>query len=436
VTVRFLHAADIHLGNRQYGRAEREADFARAFRDMVQVGIEARVDFVLLAGDLFHKRTVEALSFVQAAAMLGRLKDRGIPVLAVEGNHERPYFSEGVSWLEGLAQLNLILVLSGEYTEGALTLAPYDEEHKRGAYVDIKGVRITGQRYSGATTPRVINDLTVALEALRNHDTAPRPGYAILMLHAGLDGILDQYAGTVTRSVLEGLHPYADYVALGHIHKPYSQDDWIYNPGSLENNSADEAQWQERGFYLVDIEPGSPGRHTATLHRSTRRPYVRHRFSVDPYEEPEALLTALTRDLERLPAAGDQPVLELRLTGVLNFGRQDLDLARIQQMAESIVQPLLCQVQDQTTTNAFEIRTDEQMTRQEMERRVLFEILERDVRRRPQAERWANAALHIKQMALAHSHPQEIIAELQALLEAAPEASGAEDRGAVEQSRC
>jgi exonuclease SbcD len=235
--------------------------------------------------------------------------------------------------------------------------------------------------------------------------------------------------------VLEGLHPYADYVALGHIHKPYSQDDWIYNPGSLENNSADEVQWEERGYYLVDTEPGPPGRHTATLHTSTRRPYLRHRFSVDPYEAPEALMIALTKDLESLPAGDNHPVLELRLTGVLNFGRQDLDLARIQQLADSIVQPLLCQVQDQTTTNEFEIRTDEQMTRQEMERLVLSEILERDVRRRPQAERWANAALHIKQMALAHSHPQEIIAELKTLLQTALEAGGDVQADVAEESR-
>ncbi|MHB1317303.1 MAG: metallophosphoesterase family protein [Anaerolineae bacterium] len=418
MTVRFLHAADIHLGNRQYGRQERQDDFARSFRNMVQAAIDAQVDFFLVAGDLFHKRTVEARTFVQTAGLLALLKERGIPVLAVEGNHERPYFTEGFSWLDGLAELGLARVLSGEYAEGVLTLNPYDEQRRRGAYVDIKGVRIFGQRYFGASTPRVIADLTVALEALRVRDSAPCPGYAVMMLHAGLDGILDQYAGTVSRSVLDGLRPYVDYVALGHIHKPYTQDDWLYNPGSLENNSADEVQWEDRGYYLVEVEPGPPVRHRATLHRSTRRAYLRHQFSVDAYETPDALLGALARDLERLPATGDQPILELRLNGVLNFGRQDLDLAHIQQIAEERVKPLLCQVQDQTRTNAFEIRTDEEMSRQELEHSVLMEIVQNDVRRRPHAERWAGAALRIKQMALAHTHPQDIIGELEALLEA------------------
>jgi len=428
VSVRFLHAADVHLGNRQYGRPEREADFARSFRDMVRVAIDEQVDFVLLAGDLFHKRTVEAQSFVQAAIMLSRLKEQGIPVLAVEGNHERPFFTEGVSWLEALAQLGLIRVLSGEYSEGALVLEPYDDVHGRGAFVDIGDVRIIGQRYSGASTPRVVADLITALEGLRSAPAAAHPAYTILMLHAGLEGILDQYAGTVTRSALDGLRPYVDYVALGHIHKPYEQDDWIYNPGSLENNSVDEVQWEDRGYYVVEIDTSPPARHSAQLRRSTRRPYLRHRFSVDPYERPDTLLAALALDLERIPPAGDQPVFELRLTGILNFGRQDLDLAQVQQLAETTVKPLLCHVQDQTRSNAFEIRTDEQMSRQEMEQHILTEILERDIQRRPHAQQWAASALRIKQMALAHSHPQEIIAELEALLEATGEPNESGER--------
>ena len=27
------------------------------------------------------------------------------------------------------------------------------------------------------------------------------------------------------------IRPYADYVALGHIHKPFEMDAWIHNPG-------------------------------------------------------------------------------------------------------------------------------------------------------------------------------------------------------------
>ena len=137
---------------------------------------------------------------------------------------------------------------------------------------------------------------------------------------------------------------------------------------------------------------------------------------MEAFETPEALISALSRDLEPF-RRDDQPICELRLTGVLNFDRQDLDLARIQQTAETIVRPLLCQIQDHTRSNAYEFRTDEQMSRQELERRVLTEIVENDIRRRPQAALWADAALRIKQLALDGADPPAIIEILSEVLE-------------------
>jgi len=422
VTMRFLHAADIHLGNRQYDNAERMADFSRAFRDMLRDALDARVELVLLAGDLFHKRDVEPRTFVQAAMLFERLKAQGIPVLAIQGNHEGSAYREAFTWLDGLAELGLVRVLSAAYHDGQMVVAPYDDGVKAGAYYDIGDVRVYGLRYAGASTARVVADLSDALARMEG----PRPAYSILMLHAGLEGILDQYAGTLSRENLEALRPHVDYVALGHIHKPFCQDDWLYNPGSLENNSVDEAQWSERGYYLVDVHPGATPCHTATLYNSRRRRVLRHAFAVDPYETPEALYDALLRDLEGLPRRDDRPVFELRLTGVLNMNRNDLDMRRIEDLAVGQVAPLVIQLQDLTASNQYEIRTDQEQPREEIERQVLRELLENDVRRRAQSARWAELALRLKQMALARSHPTEVIGELRAFRSALGEAAGEE----------
>ncbi len=422
MTMRFLHAADIHLGNRQYDNAERMADFSRAFRDMLRDALDARVELVLLAGDLFHKRDVEPRTFVQAAMLFERLKAQGIPVLAIQGNHEGSAYREAFTWLDGLAELGLVRVLSAAYHDGQMVVAPYDDGVKAGAYYDIGDVRVYGLRYAGASTARVVADLSDALARMEG----PRPAYSILMLHAGLEGILDQYAGTLSRENLEALRPHVDYVALGHIHKPFCQDDWLYNPGSLENNSVDEAQWSERGYYLVDVHPGATPCHTATLYNSRRRRVLRHAFAVDPYETPEALYDALLRDLEGLPRRDDRPVFELRLTGVLNMNRNDLDMRRIEDLAVGQVAPLVIQLQDLTASNQYEIRTDQEQPREEIERQVLRELLENDVRRRAQSARWAELALRLKQMALARSHPTEVIGELRAFRSALGEAAGEE----------
>ncbi len=423
MSLRFLHAADIHLGHRQYDRPERMDDFGRTFWHMLQDALASRAELVLLAGDLFHKRDVEPRTFVQTAALLGQLRERGIPVLAIQGNHEGSVYRDAFTWLDGLAELGLIRVLSADYAEGQMLLRPYDDRAKSGAYYDIGDIRVYGLRYAGASTSRVIADFAKALEQLEG----PRPAYTILMLHAGLIGILDHYAGTLSRENLEALRPHVDYIALGHIHKPFCQDDWLYNPGSLENNSVDEAQWAERGYYLVDVHPGATPPHHATLRNSQRRPVLRHNFGVDPYESPEALYEALRRELKSLPKVGEKPVFELKLTGVLNINRNDLDMRYIEEIATAQVAPLVIQLQDLTAANAYEIRADQDQPREEIERLVLRSLVENDVRRRAQSDRWADLALRLKQIALAHSHPTEVIGELREFLAALGEAPGKEE---------
>ena len=84
---RFLHCADIHLGYQQYNDKERFNDFGRALFAIVDKAlgkptafdpsIQGKVDFVILAGDLFQKRAIDALTLNQAIRALERLRARG-----------------------------------------------------------------------------------------------------------------------------------------------------------------------------------------------------------------------------------------------------------------------------------------------------------------------------------------------------------------------
>ena len=100
---KFLHTADIHLGYQQYGLSERYDDFTEAFRWIVDTALDERVDFLLIAGDLFEKRTLDPRTLLIAVTEFERLKAAGIPVVAIEGNHERTY-GESLSWMEYLNQ--------------------------------------------------------------------------------------------------------------------------------------------------------------------------------------------------------------------------------------------------------------------------------------------------------------------------------------------
>ena len=122
---KFLHMADCHLGFRQYNLRDRFNDFGRVFFAVIDTAIAERVDFVLLAGDLFHKRAIDALTLNQAVAGLERLQSAGIPCLAVEGNHEHAYVDDYIGWMKFLALRQLIILLDAEFKEVKPQLMPY-----------------------------------------------------------------------------------------------------------------------------------------------------------------------------------------------------------------------------------------------------------------------------------------------------------------------
>ena len=149
--MRFLHIADVHLGYQQYGLTERFNDFTRAFLYLIDVAVARRVDFVLIAGDLFEKRTVDPLAMRAAIEGLTRLQEAGIFALAVEGNHERARYRDQFSWVDFLDALGYLCLLNYKPQDG---ICRYGDEG--GAYVDLPGgVRVYGTKYYGAATPQV-----------------------------------------------------------------------------------------------------------------------------------------------------------------------------------------------------------------------------------------------------------------------------------------
>ena len=132
----FLHAADIHLGYQQYGLGERYDDFVDAFRWVIDTALDERVDFLLLAGDLFEKRTLDPRTLLIAVNEFQRLRDAGIPVVAIEGNHERTY-GDSLSWMEYLCQSDLLYLLDCSRRGQAWTPQLWDSVERTGGYVDL-----------------------------------------------------------------------------------------------------------------------------------------------------------------------------------------------------------------------------------------------------------------------------------------------------------
>lgn len=94
--IRFIHAADIHLdsplkGLERYDGApveEIRQATRRALGNLVGLALDRQVDFVLIAGDLYDgdwRDQNTGLCFVRE---MYRLRDAGIPVVLISGNHD------------------------------------------------------------------------------------------------------------------------------------------------------------------------------------------------------------------------------------------------------------------------------------------------------------------------------------------------------------
>jgi len=408
-----LHAADAHLGYAQYGLKKRQQDFARAFATMAQEAIAQDVRAVLLAGDLFHKRAVDASTLYQAVSVLQMLRDAGIQVIAVEGNHERAHFREPLSWLDFLAQMDLLVPLTPEYHQGKLALLPWDARERRGGYIDLPHrLRIVGCRYVGASTPAVVTDLAQAIAQLPEADSR----HTILMLHAGMEGVLDAYSGTLRESDLLPLQNWVEYVALGHIHKPYQRLGWAFNPGSLEANSVVESQWTDRGYLLLEIDEEDALRLPPKRVPVPGRPFLRLDCSVDDIQRPTALWDRVRGIANEATVGTDdprRPVVELTLRGQLGFPRAALDVDRIEAILDEAFDPLTVRIHDLTTIEPGEIDIGAELTRRELAHHVLSEMISQDTRLGALAEPMTDLALSIQELALADSDPASIVAGLE-----------------------
>ena len=93
---KFLHAADIHLDSPLKGlEAYQDAPVEqirsatrRAFDNLVDLAIQEEVAFVLLAGDLFDGDWKDYNTGIYFMNRMGRLKEAGIEVFMVSGNHD------------------------------------------------------------------------------------------------------------------------------------------------------------------------------------------------------------------------------------------------------------------------------------------------------------------------------------------------------------
>jgi DNA repair exonuclease SbcCD nuclease subunit len=431
--MKFLHLADIHLGCRRYNLEERTKDFFRAWHDVItNHAIPNKVDFLLIVGDFFDRRNIDPQAMNHAVAGLELLREAGIPVVAIEGNHDQRDTVSDFSWLRSLSQWGFLKLLEPvRDEEGRVELVPWDEEDHTGSYIDIAGARIFGSHWYGASANAAIPILS---DALRR---ASQKGlFNILMLHTDVEGQINRPIPALSIAKLQELKQLTGYVALGHTHKRFDVDNWAFNPGSLEPTSIDEYK-EERGVYLVEVD----AEHTVTathLRDYTQRPFQRLSYDVSGVTDAEAVYTGVMEKVEREARTHDPasdkpaPIIEITLRGQLGFKNSLLEINRMREEARKRTGALHVMMRNQSVPVEYAVAAgmDAQAPREERERRIIEDLIARDNRYKARARDVAELIIEAKKQALSNEPPDKILDLIERKLdEGAPLATAQTEKG-------
>jgi DNA repair exonuclease SbcCD nuclease subunit len=231
--IRFIHAADIHLDSPLKGLANRHnlptdkilAATRDALVNLVTLAIDQKVDFVLLAGDIYDGDPEDLKANFHFNQQMGRLNQKNIKVVMITGNHDaKSKISKPLSPPKNLT------ILSAHQPESC-------EITKEGEVIAI----IHGQGFLNQAEPR----------NLASTYPAPMPGKLnIGILHTSLDGREGHanYAPTTTNELINKGY---SYWALGHVHtrEVVNEKPYIIFPGNIQGRHIRETG--AKGCYLV-----------------------------------------------------------------------------------------------------------------------------------------------------------------------------------------
>lgn len=287
---KFIHAADIHLdspmkGLERYDGApigEMRLSTRRALENLTDLAVAERVNFVLIAGDLYDGDWKDHGTGLYLNSQMAKLRDSGIDVVLIQGNHD--------------AQSHMTKLLT--LPENVHRLAT---DRPQSYPIEDCGVMVHGQGFA----KRAVTDNIAAAYPSRE------PGcFNIGLLHTCATGNADH-------------EPYApcslddlrskdfDYWALGHIHKREILHDEppIVFSGNIQGRSVREVGM--KGCMLVTVNGGQRA-------ESEFRPldvvrWAHARIDGNGAADPDEVLERISERLSALSEAAEGRLLAARI---------------------------------------------------------------------------------------------------------------------------
>jgi exonuclease SbcD len=234
---RFIHAADLHLDSplenlkRKTNLPIEELKSASrdAFLRLIDLCISEKVDFLVLAGDIYDGKWKDVQPAIFFGGQLKRLRGAGIETYIILGNHD--FSTSGAKGFKTFVEDNATV---------------FSEKSPETHSVPGLNVAIHGQSFAS-------REMTSNLAS--HYPDAEPEKFNIGILHTALEGRVghDSYAPT---SVAELSGKAYDYWALGHIHKRevVQQNPHIVFSGNIQGRHIKETG--AKGVYLIDVHNG------------------------------------------------------------------------------------------------------------------------------------------------------------------------------------
>jgi predicted phosphodiesterase len=306
-----IHLADTHLGFRQFSGKldperklnQRECDVYAVWHRAIDIAIEREVSAVIHAGDLFDSARPSPRALAEAIDGFAKLRDAGIPVIAIAGNHSTPRFRSGGSVFEILERFGV-----------------------KAAWREPQTFRIGDVAFHAVPHEADAEQLRHDISALAPDASASAN---VLILHAGLDGVPAPSYGEVNAISVDAellVNAPFDYIAMGHLHRFQAPQVNAIYPGSLERLDFGDVEGDKAVLEIdLSLPAGAPG--FVTRHAITPR-HVIDRLVTCAECDQTAVLARVEQAFDGAPLAG--AVVRVRLEelardvwGALDFGRFD-----------------------------------------------------------------------------------------------------------------
>ncbi|MFA7460392.1 MAG: exonuclease SbcCD subunit D [Trueperaceae bacterium] len=267
--MRILHTADWHAGRTLHG-ADRTPEVRAVLGELADMAISERVDAIVVAGDLYDSRNPSAAAEDAVYDFFLRTGAAGIPSVAIAGNHDSPARFDAVSNVLRLAKVHTVGafrpagqggLVELELAAGRLKVAalPFLSERRMIDAEALLKLDLGAQRDSYRQVMRkLVTNLTQGFD---------HRGVNVLAMHTTFEGATlanSEYAFHCTSSytVPASLVPAtANYVAVGHIHKPQAIEGLPENKARYSGSPL-QLDFGEVGDHksalLVEAEPGKP----------------------------------------------------------------------------------------------------------------------------------------------------------------------------------